>query len=130
LKIKKIKKERLKKVFIMTKREYFTNVANGIINDEMIEQSKAYIEALDKTNAKRQAKKTEAQAEVDAKVLAVLTTEAVKAKVIAEATGFTSSRVVASCKRLADEGKVVITKEEKGSRNISWYALAETDGED
>jgi len=114
----------------MTKREYFTNVANGVINEEMIEQSKAYIEALDKTNEKRQAKKTAEQSAVDEVVLSMLTAEPQKAKAIADATEYTISKVVASCKRLADEGKIVITKEEKGSRNISWYALAETDGED
>ena len=112
-------------VFTMTKREFYNAVIEANISEEMNEAAKGYIETLDKTNAKRQAKKTEAQAEVDKVVLNALTTEAVKAKAIAEATGFTSSRVVASCKRLEAEGKVVITKEEKGSRNISYYALAE-----
>ena len=109
----------------MTKRDFYNAVIEANISDEMSEVAKGYIEALDKTNAKRQAKKTEAQAEVDKVVLGVLTTEKVKASAIAEATGFTSSRVVASCKRLEAEGKVAITKVEKGSRNISYYALAE-----
>ena len=114
----------------MTKRDFYNAVIEANISEKMNEVAKGYIEALDKTNAKRQAKKSAEQSATDEKVLAVLTNEAVKAKAIAEATGFTSSKVVASCKRLADEGKVVITKEEKGSRNISWYALAENEGED
>lgn len=109
----------------MTKRDFYNAVIEANISDEMNEVAKGYIEALDKTNAKRQAKKTEAQAEVDKVVLEALTTEKVKASAIAEATGFTTSKVVASCKRLEAEGKVVITKEAKGSRNISWYTLAE-----
>jgi hypothetical protein len=126
-------------VFIMTKREFYNAVIEANISEAMTEQAKSYIATLDKTNEKRQAKKTEAQAEVYKVVLSVLTTEPVKAKAIVDAINatidegaiaFTSSKVVASCKRLADEGKVVITKEENGSRNISWYALAETDGKD
>ena len=109
----------------MTKREFYNAVIEANISEEMSEVAKGYIEALDKTNAKRQAKKTEAQAEVDAIVLNALTTEAVKVKALVEATGLTSQKIVASCKRLEADGKAVITKKENGSRNISYYALAE-----
>lgn len=109
----------------MTKRDFYNAVIEANISDEITNFAKELIEGLDKANAKRAEKKSAEQAEVDAKVLAVLTTEAVKAKAIAEATEYTTSKVVASCKRLEAEGKVVITKEAKGSRNISWYALAE-----
>lgn len=111
----------------MTKREFYNAVIEANISEAMTEQAKDYIATLDKTNERRQAKKTEAQAEVDAKVITVLTVEPQRAKAIADAIGFSSPKVVASCKRLAEEGKVVITTEAKGSRNISWYALAETD---
>ena len=109
----------------MTKRDFYNAVIEANISDEMNEVAKGYIEALDKANATRKAKKNEAQAKVDEVVLGVLTTEKVKASAIAEGLEYSTSKVVASLKRLADEGKVVITKEEKGSRNISWYALAE-----
>lgn len=109
----------------MTKRDFYNAVIEANISDEMNEQAQGYIEALDKTNAIRKAKKTEAQAEVDAEVIKALTNEPVKAKAIAEATGFTTSKVVASCKRLALEGKVVITEERKGSRITNSYSLAE-----
>lgn len=109
----------------MTKREFYNAVIEANISEEMSEAAKGYIETLDKTNAKRQAKKTEAQAEVDKVVLNALTTEAVKVKALVEATGLTSQKIVASCKRLEADGKVVITKKENGSRNISYYALAE-----
>jgi DNA-binding transcriptional regulator GbsR (MarR family) len=109
----------------MTNRDFYKAVIEANISDEMTEKANALIESLDKANAKRQAKKTEGQAEVDKVVLGVLTTEKVKASAIAEGLEYSTSKVVASLKRLEAEGKVVITKEEKGSRNISWYALAE-----
>lgn len=123
----------------MTKREMYQAVIDGKITDEVIKGLKEEIAKLDKTNEKRRAKKNEEQSATDEVVLSALTTEPTKANVIVEAINgtlaegekpYTSSRVVASCKRLADEGKVVITKEEKGSRNISYYALAESESED
>ena len=122
----------------MTKREMYQAVIDGKITDEVINGLKEEIAKLDKTNEKRRAKKNEEQSATDEVILAALTAEPAKANAIVEAINatlaegekpYTSSRVVASCKRLADEGKVVITKEEKGSRNISYYALAEVEGE-
>ena len=107
----------------MTKREMYTAVIEGKVTDEVIEGFKELVATLDKANEKRRAKKTEVQTEVDNQVLTVLTTEPVKAKAIADAIGLTTSKVVASCKRLAEEGKVVITEERKGSRITNSYAL-------
>ena len=109
----------------ITKREAYTAVVEGKVTDEIIEIYKGYIADLDKANAKRREKKNAEQAETDEKVLAVLTTEPVKASALKEASGLTSQKIVASCKRLEAEGKVVITKKENGSRNDSYYALAE-----
>ena len=110
----------------MTKREMYTAVIEGKVTDEVIEGFKGLVATLDSTNAKHKTKKNEAHAEVDATVLAVMTNEQKLAKEIAEMLpDYTISKVVASAKRLADEGKVTITKVAKGSRNISYYALAE-----
>jgi predicted Rossmann fold nucleotide-binding protein DprA/Smf involved in DNA uptake len=111
----------------MTKREVYTAIVEGRITDEVINEVKGYIATLDKTNANRKAKKTKEQSAIDEQVMAVLTNEPMLAKDIAEKSGLISQKIVASCKRLAAEGKVVITTEPKGSRNISWYALATTD---
>ena len=115
----------------MTKREVYTAILEGKVNDEVLAEVKGYIEALDKANANRKTKKSAEQALVDEKVLAVLTTEPQKAKAITEAikaadteTDITSQKVTAACARLAAEGKVVITEERKGSRITNSYSLA------
>lgn len=118
----------------MTKREYHEAVIKANINDELTAQAKAYIEAIDKANVKRKDAKNKAQAEVDEVVIAVLTEEPAKAKAISDACvayakaneidmTFSTSKVVASCKRLEAEGKVAITEERKGSRITNSYAL-------
>ena len=50
----------------MTKREFYTNVIEGTINEEMIADAQKYIEALDTTNAKRREKMVEKNAEKEA----------------------------------------------------------------
>lgn len=118
----------------MTNREYHEAVIKANINDELTAKATAMLEAIDKANAKRKADKNKAQAEVDEIVLAVLTNEPAKAKAISEACvkyaeeneiemTFSTSKVVASCKRLEAEGKVAITEERKGSRITNSYAL-------
>ena len=111
----------------MTKREFFEAVVKAEISEEMTTQAQEYIKALNKTNEARKAKKTAEQSAVDEVVLSMLTAEPQKAKAISDKTPYTVSKVVASCKRLAEEGKAVINTETHGSRNISWYALAPAD---
>lgn len=112
----------------MTKRDFYEAVIEANISAEMTEYAEKAIATLDKANAKRKSKKTPEQTETDAKVLAVLTTDYVLASEIAKSIeGFTTSKVVASCKRLEAEGKVRITEARNGSRIIKSYALVETD---
>ena len=115
----------------LTKREVYSEILKGNLTDEVLAEVKGYIKALDDTNAKRKDKKTAEQKETDTKVLAVLTTEYAKAKDIADKIeGYSISKVVASCKRLKAEGKVKIDKKDEGSRNVSYYALVDTEEEE
>ena len=109
----------------MKNREFYGAIINGTITDEVIEHATQALEKLDSVNASRKAKATEKQVETDNIVIQALTTEHQFACDIAKTCDLSTSAVVASCKRLADQNRVVIGESKKNSRITKTYALAE-----
>ena len=117
----------------MTKREMLENVVAGVVNEEVKESAKAQLLAMDKANENRKAKKTEVQKATDEVVFGFVTADFAKAKAIVDAINatlekgaekYSTSKVVASLKRLADEGKVKVSEVREKSRYVKSYALA------
>ena len=107
----------------------FTVEADGMTAtaDEVVKFLNSRIESLEKKATKTTDKTNTEQAEVDEKVLSVMTTEKRKVAEIAKAvntkydTEYTSSKVTASLTRLCKEDKVINEKEGKNS----YYRLAD-----
>lgn len=114
----------------MTKREFLNAVAESEIDESLVEFAKAEIAKMDAVNAKRAGKKSKEQSATDKIVFTHLTNEEVKAsalaKAITEEVGekYSTSKVQASLKRLANGGKVAMRKKDEGSKNVYLYKLA------
>ena len=98
----------------MTKREFYTNIANGTITDAEKEMALAEIAKMDETNEKRKnkvsPKEAEKQAEMAAlreSIFAVITNEPQTEADIAAQVGVTGAKARAQLRKLVDEGKIV-----------------------
>lgn len=98
----------------MKNREFLETVANGTINDEVVEFAKAEIEKIDAANAKRRENPTKAtlakraaNEELKGKVLGVLTENPIVVADIIAAIGedVTAQRINYVAHQLVDEGK-------------------------
>lgn len=98
----------------MTYREFYTAVANGTINDDVIAMAKASIVKLDERNAKRagQPSKTAVANEpIKASIVEFLANgESHIAKEIAEALNLTTSKASALCGQLVKDGRLTATE--------------------
>lgn len=103
----------------MTKREFYTAIVNGTINDELVEFAQAEIAKLDGVNAKRAEKAAEKAVEREAEkapireaIYAVISTEAKTAStLIAEAGVEIKPQAIPSLlKPLVEAGKVEKTQ--------------------
>lgn len=116
----------------MTDRELFVKIANREeITNEMVEKAQAKVEALDTRAANAKAKKADEHAEVDANVFAVLTAEPqtaadIKGLIVED---YHTSKIAASCKRLAEAGRVAIGEVTVNGRKVKSYAIAAVDAE-
>lgn len=116
----------------ITARQYFQNVLDAHISDEMDAQSAMCIAGLDARNAKRKSVDSKEKREVRARVEAV---EAVKGffdghkgewftrDQIAEAVGISGAQVTAACKALGEYITKGEAKVDKTKRVV--YSLAE-----
>ena len=82
----------------MTKREFYTKVMNGEMNDELMAKAQELLETMDEANAKRAAKVLEKKVANDAEkapireaLLAAVTSEAKTATELIEAAGLTGT---------------------------------------
>ena len=97
----------------MTKREFYTNIANGTITDAEKEMALAEIAKLDATNEARKNKTSPKEAEKQAEmaalresIFAVITNDPQTEADIAAQVGVTGAKARAQLRKLVAEGKV------------------------
>jgi predicted HTH transcriptional regulator len=114
----------------MTNREFYTAIANGTINAEIIAHAENAIAKLDATNEKRKAnpaknaKKAEENAPIKAAILGALTAEAQTASAIAEIVGVSHNKVSALARQLVAEGVAEQTEiKVPGKGSVKGYTI-------
>lgn len=120
----------------MTNREFYTNISNGIVNDEVIAHAKAAIEKMDTANANRKSKPSKTAKEnepIKASIVELLTTNGA---MVASAIGtalttpeleISTSKVSALCRQLV-EAKVLSVEDVKIPKKgtVKQYSIATT----
>ena len=112
----------------MTNREFFTNVSNGIINDEMIEHAKAALNKIDEANEKRKNKPSKtavANEPILAQITETLSATPITASDIAVSCGISTQKASALLRQLVASGVAVqseVKLPKKGT--VKAYAIA------
>ena len=97
----------------MTNREFFENIINGIINDEIIAHAQEAIKKLDERNTKRRntASKTAiANAPLIEAIKAILTDTPQTASEIANRVDITVQKASALCRQIVANGDAQVTE--------------------
>ena len=111
----------------MTSREYFQNVLNANISDEMNQMSQTLIQRLDAKNAKRKTTPTKDQKEAAARREIVLgffadhPTEVFTRDAVADALGISPAQVTAACKALGESLTKSEAKFDKSRKVVYQY---------
>lgn len=96
----------------MTKREFFEQVQNGVITEEMQTFAEKEIKAMDERNAKRSAKPSAKQIENEAikeRIIEAFTgKEKALASVIGETMGISTNKASALCRQLVAEKRMAV----------------------
>ena len=109
----------------MTKREMYEVIANGNINDEVIEMAKNELVKMDERNAKRKntpSKTALANEPIKAEIVKVLTQEPQSASEIAEKVGISTQKCSALLRQI--DGLEVSELKVKGKGKVKGYAVA------
>ena len=98
----------------MTNREFYTAIANGSINDEVIAHATASLEKMDAANEARKNKPSKKALEnapiVEQIVNTVLSTEtAMTAGQVAEAVGISTQKASALLRSIVADGRATVT---------------------
>ena len=98
----------------MTKREFYTNIANGTITDVEKEMALAEIAKLDETNEKRKnktspkdAEKAAADAVIRENIFALITSDPQTAADLGAQVGVSTPKATAELRKLVADGRVV-----------------------
>ena len=113
----------------MTNREFFENVMNGIINDEMMEHTTNAIAKLDERNAKRAnqpSKKAIENEPIKANILDFLNgKDFTVASEIGKGLELTTQKVSALCRQMVTDGTLTVTDVKvKGKGTQKGYKVA------
>lgn len=113
----------------MTNREFFENVMNGIINDEMMEHATNAIAKLDARNARRKempSKKSKENEPIKANIIDFLNgKDFTVASEIAKGLELTTQKVSALCRQLVENGMLTVTDVKvKGKGTQKGYKVA------
>ena len=96
----------------MTKREFFEQVQNGVITEEMQAFAAKEITAMDERNAKRSTKPSAKQIENEAIKEKIIEAFAGKTKTLAsaigEAMGISTNKASALCRQLVAENRMTV----------------------
>ena len=97
----------------MTKREFYTNIANGTITDAEKEMALAEIAKMDETNEKRKnktspkdAEKAAADAVIRENIFALITSDPQTAAGLGAQAGVSTPKAPAELRKLVDDGRV------------------------
>ena len=118
----------------MTKREMLNAIANGEMNDEVMEWAKEQIEKMDLVNEKRRnkvSKKAKENEPIKAAIAGVLTDEPQTATVIGAAVGVSTQKASALLRQMVEAGgvdKVDVKIKGKGTQKGYLVAAAEIEG--
>ena len=117
-----------KEVIPMTNREFYTNIANGTINEDVIAHATASLEKMDAANEARKnkpSKKATENAPILEAITNVLTDTPVVAADIATAVGISTQKASALLRQLVANGTAVVTEVKVPKKgNVKAYALA------
>lgn len=105
----------------MTQREFFTNVINGQMSDEVMIFANEAIVKLDTRNAKRSSQRVDKHADERVAIKNVLSETPMLASEIATATGFSTQKISGLVKSI--EGVKVTQVKVKGRGTQNAYAL-------
>ena len=112
----------------MTNREFYTTIANGTINEDVIAHATSAIEKMDAANEARKnkpSKKATENAPIIESILGVLTTEPQTAAVIGEAVGISTQKASALLRQIVANGDAVASEVKVPNRGTcKAYALA------
>ena len=115
----------------MTNREFYTAVANGTINEEIVAHATSAIEKMDAALANRKNKpnkKALENAPIIESILGVLSTEPMTAAAVGEAVGISTQKASALLRQLVASGVAVQSEVKAPKRGVvKAYALATTD---
>jgi predicted HTH transcriptional regulator len=122
-----------KEVKPMTNREFYTAIANGTINEEVIAHATASLTKMDEANEKRKnkpSKTAEANAPILVALTEALTADYQTASDLATTVGISTQKASSLLRQLVANGTAVATDikvPKKGT--CKGYALAPTDAE-
>ena len=113
----------------MTNREFFENVMNGIINDEMMDHATNAIAKLDERNAKRASQPSKKAIEnepIKANIVDFLNgKDFTVASEIGKSLKLTTQKVSALCRQMVGEGTLTVTDVKvKGKGTQKGYKVA------
>jgi hypothetical protein len=115
----------------MTNREFYTAVANGTINEEIVAHATSAIEKMDAALANRKNKpnkKALENAPIIESILGVLTTEPMTAAAVAEAVGISTQKASALLRQIVANGDAVASEVKVPNKGTcKAYALASTE---
>ena len=115
----------------MTNREFYTAIANGTINEEIVAHATSAIEKMDAANEARKnkpSKKATENAPIIESILGVLTTEPMTAATVAEAVGISTQKASALLRQIVTNGDATSTEMKiPGKGTCKAYSLAETE---
>lgn len=115
----------------MTNREFYTAVANGTINEEIVAHATSAIEKLDNALEARKNKpnkKALENAPIIESILGVLTAEPQTAAVIGETVGISTQKASALLRQIVADKKAVASDVKVPSKGVcKAYALTATD---
>lgn len=109
----------------MTNREFFENIINGTINEDIVAHAKDAIAKMDARNARRAAapsKTAIANAPIIEAIMGILTDTPQVASEIATAVGISTQKASALLRQI--DGLAVTDVKVKGKGKVKGYALA------
>lgn len=113
----------------MTIKEFYENVINGDITDEVMEIAKAQLSKLNARSAKSSAARAKANAEIAEKIMQVITDTPKGAGEIAKALDneYTTQKVSAVLGKMASDEQIIVSEIKIKGRKANGYSVEASD---
>ena len=110
-------------------KEFYENVINGDITDEVMEIAKAQLSKLNARSAKSSAARAKANAEIAEKIMQVITDTPKGAGEIAKALDneYTTQKVSAVLGKMASDGQIIVSEIKIKGRKANGYSVETSD---